>query len=134
MKKIINKAIKTIAGIVVGFGIGLGIASANPVVEQVEVIKEIPVVEYVEKEVSKVDVEFTWVQEGNEQELEGFHLENGDLLTVLTDGSYSIVNESQGIYFFQPVDLGDWDVSLESSTQVEKIIATYMSIKNTGMY
>ena len=125
---------KLVKGLVLAGVLGLGVIIGAGVNKPAEKIVEVPVVEYVEKETPKVDIEFTWVQEGNEQELEGFHLENGDLLTVLTDGSYSIVNESQGIYFFQPVDLGDWDVSLESSIQVEKIIATYISMKNTGMY
>lgn len=125
---------KLVKGLVLAGVLGLGVIIGAGVNKPAEKIVEVPVVEYVEKETPKVDIEFTWVQEGNEQELEGFHLENGDLLTVLTDGSYSIVNESQGIYFFQPVDLGDWDVSLESSNQVEKIIATYISMKNTGMY
>lgn len=53
---------------------------------------------------------------------------------MLTDGSYAIFNGVQKIYTFQPIDLGDWDYSLDSEEKLINIIKTYISMKNTGTF
>lgn len=82
----------------------------------------------------KVGIEYTYYQEGNKQEIDGFYLDDSDLLVMLTDGSYAIFNGVQKIYTFQPVDLGDWDYSLDSEEKLINIIKTYISMKNTGTF
>lgn len=81
-----------------------------------------------------VGIEYTYYQEGNKQEIDGFYLDDSDLLVMLTDGSYAIFNGVQKIYTFQPVDLGDWDYSLDSEEKLINIIKTYISMKNTGTF
>ena len=120
-----------ILAVVLGLGIVLGMNCNKPNQE----IKSVAAAE--EKEVEtkeEVGVEFVWYQEDNTQELEGYYLEAGDTLVELTDGSWAISNIQQNYYVFQPVDLGDWDYSVESPQQLENIIKTYLSIKNTGMF
>lgn len=68
------------------------------------------------------------------QSEEGIHLEEGDVMIELTDGSFAIYNEEKQTYMFQPVELGDWDVPVETMKQLENCIKTYISIKNTGTY
>ena len=58
----------------------------------------------------------------------------GDQFFELNDGSFYIVNTIKGEYIFQPVDLGDWDVKVDNMEQLENIVATYISMKNTGKY
>lgn len=58
----------------------------------------------------------------------------GDQFFELSDGSFYIVNTIKGEYIFQPVDLGDWDVHVDNMEQLENIVATYISMKNTGQY
>ncbi len=82
----------------------------------------------------KIEIEYTYYQEGNKQEIDGFYLDDSDLLVMLTDGSYAIFNGVQKIYTFQPVDLGDWDYSLDSEEKLINIIKTYISMKNTGTF
>lgn len=53
---------------------------------------------------------------------------------MLTDGSYAIYNGQQENYLFQPVNLGDWDYTVDSPQQLENIIKTYISMKNTGKF
>lgn len=60
--------------------------------------------------------------------------EDGDILTELSDGSFIIINEEKNIYEFQPVDLGDWSYELSSKTELDKIVQTYISIKNNGSF
>ena len=82
----------------------------------------------------KVGVAFTWYQEGNNQELEGYYLDDGDIVVEFTDGSWAICNQKENNYIFQPVDLGDWDYTVDNTQQLENIIKTYLSMKNTGMF
>lgn len=60
------------------------------------------------------------------------YLEKGEKYIELSDGSYYIYGN--GNYIFQPVDLGDWDYELETYDDLMKVVNTYLSIKNTGMY
>lgn len=62
------------------------------------------------------------------------HLEKGDVYTELTDGSWIICNETTNTYVFQLIDLGDWNMTLETKQQLENCVKTYVSIKNTGSY
>ena len=107
-------------------------------VVEVEKIVEVPV-EKIVKEVVKapienVGVEYMWYQEGDTQEIDGFYLDDSDMLVMLTDGSYAICNGQKNTYMFQPVNLGDWDYTVENEQQLENIIKTYLSMKNTGLY
>lgn len=116
---------------VFGLGIMLGVNLNKPVqnVEKVAVVEE--------KEVEtqeKVVVEFVWYQEGNVQELDGYYLQDGDMLVELTDGSWAISNLKENTYVFQPVALGDWDYTVDNTQQLENLIKTYLSMKNTGMF
>lgn len=62
-------------------------------------------------------------------------LQTGDKqITDYTDGSWSIVNHADGEYIFQPVDLGDWDYTCKDEEELNKVIATYLSMKNTGTF
>lgn len=90
--------------------------------------------EVVEVENKKVTVEYVWEQQGDEQELDGFYLENGDVVVMLSDESFALMNREKNQYLFLPIDLGDWDYELENETQLENIIKTYLSMKNTGTY
>lgn len=92
-----------------------------------------PTVEYVEKS-ENVDVSFVWEQKGQEQKLDGYYLEDGDIVVEFTDGSFAISNEKTNFHMFQVVDLGDWDYQVDNSQQLENLIKTYLSMKNTGMY
>lgn len=65
---------------------------------------------------------------------DNIYLEEGDVMIELTDGSFAIYNEEKQTYMFQPVELGDWDVPVETAQQLENCLKTYMSIKNTGTY
>ena len=100
---------------------------------KVEKIVEIPVEKVVEK-TENVEIEYVWYQDGDVQELDGFYLEDGDTLVVLTDESYVLMNRKNALYSFQPVDLGDWNYEVENEYQLENIIKTYLSMKNTGLY
>ena len=117
---------------VFGLGVVLGLELNNKVVEKpiekpVEIIEEV----YTTEKVKVVD---TYYQEGTDQKYGDFYLEDGDTLTLLSDGSWSICNKKSNLYIFQPVDLGDWDYELDNAEQLEKIVKTYISIKNTGSY
>ena len=92
--------------IVLGLGVSIG-ASANKL-ERVHVAR----VEY--------------------ESQEDVYLDNGEKYIELSDGSYYIYGN--GRYIFQPVDLGDWDYELETYDDLMKVVNTYLSIKNTGMY
>lgn len=84
--------------------------------------------------VEKVEIDFVWNQKGNTQELEGYQLDDGDRLVELTDGSWSISNTKTNTYIFQPVELGDWDYAVDNAEQLENLIKTYLSMKNTGTF
>lgn len=81
-----------------------------------------------------VEVSTIYEQVGTEQKLDGYYLEDGDIVVEFTDGSWAISNEKTNFHIFQPVDLGDWDYSLDNAQQLENIIKTYLSMKNTGMF
>lgn len=97
-----------VKGLVLAGVLGLGMVIGAGVNKPVEKVVEVPVVEYVEKNIvahqvasdgemqvtyndgtsetlwishpqEKVDVELSWYQEGTEQEVEGFYLDDGDL-------------------------------------------------------
>ena len=57
-----------------------------------------------------------------------------DYTTYYSDGSWSIINDSTKEYIFQPADLADWDYQCKNQDELERLIATYMNIKNTGSY
>lgn len=95
------------------------------------VTEEMPVVE-VKKE--KVEVTEVYYQDGDIQEYEGFYLEDGDTLIMLSDDSFGIANLQKNTFSFQPVDLGDWDYTVDNQQQFENIIKTYLSMKNNGWY
>lgn len=123
MKNLVKKSLKTIAGLVVGVCVGIGIGS--------ELVTE-PVAQVAEE--NKIEVTMTWYQEGNVQELDGYYLEDGDMLVELSNGSWAISNHKNNYYVFQAVELGDWDYQVESPKQLENIIKTYLSMKNNGWY
>lgn len=86
------------------------------------------------KPAQKVEIDFVWNQEGNAQELEGYQLEDGDTVVEFTDGSWSISNTKTNTYIFQPAELGDWDYTVDNAEQLENLIKTYLSMKNTGTF
>lgn len=90
-----------------------------------------PKIEEVHNEIEVVD---TYHQEGTTQKYDGFYLEDGDYLTVLSDGSWAISNEKTNLYIFQPIDLGDWDYQVDNAEQLKNIVDTYISMKNTGEF
>ena len=55
-------------------------------------------------------------------------------VTDYTDGSWSIIDHEKGDYVFQPVDLGDWDYTCKNEEELNKLIDTYLSMKNTGSF
>lgn len=63
-----------------------------------------------------------------------FHLENGDTAIELSDNSFAIYNETTNLYSFTPASMGDWDYKLNNKTELDNIIATYISIANNGTY
>ncbi|MEG1310520.1 MAG: hypothetical protein RSD47_00800 [Romboutsia sp.] len=63
-----------------------------------------------------------------------FKLNKGEVVTEYTDGSFTLVNEKSGLYEFQPCELGDWNYKVKNQTELDKIVKTYLSIKNTGEY
>lgn len=42
-----------------------------------------------------------------------------------TDGSWFICSDTENMYIFQPVELGDWDYEVENREELSKIMATY---------
>ena len=42
-----------------------------------------------------------------------------------TDGSWFICSDTENMYIFQPVELGDWDYEVENREELGKIMATY---------
>ena len=60
--------------------------------------------------------------------------EGNKVITDYSDGSWSVVNEKEGIYVFQPVDLGDWDYECKDMKELKNIISTYLSMKNEGTF
>lgn len=66
------------------------------------------------------------------QSEDGIYIEQGEQYIELSDGSWIIYGN--GNYIFQPVDLGDWDYQVENEQQLENLVKTYISIKNTGKY
>lgn len=42
-----------------------------------------------------------------------------------TDGSWFICSDTENMYVFQPVELGDWDYEVENKEELSKIMATY---------
>lgn len=59
-----------------------------------------------------------------------FYLEDGDIATEYTDGSYTIENEKTNTYIFQPATLGDWDYQLKNKEELNNIVGTYLNIQN----
>ncbi len=122
MKKLINATL--ILGIFfIGFLVGFMVDNAE-VIElkaQIENQKEIEVTE-------------VYYQDGDVQEYEGFYLEDGDTLVMLSDDSFGIANLQKNTFSFQPVEMGDWDYELDNQKQFENIIKTYLSMKNNGYY
>ena len=127
IKKRMDEEMKNLVkGLVLAGVLGLGIiirAGLNKPAEKVEPVAQ-----------EKVVVEFVWYQEGNVQELEGYYLEDGDTVVELTDGSWAISNRKINNYVFQPVELGDWDYTVDNAEQLENLIKTYLSMKNTGTF
>lgn len=118
MKKVI-KGLTLGLVLMVGMNIGLVIGKTKAM-ETIE-----------NRNISVVD---TYEQKGNKQVYKGFHLEDGDKLVILSDDSFAICNEKNNTYVFQPVELGDWDYEVKDSQQLENIIKTYISMKNTGTF
>lgn len=59
-----------------------------------------------------------------------FYLEDGDIATEYTDGSYTIENKKTNTYIFQPATLGDWDYQLKNKEELNNIVDTYLNIQN----
>lgn len=132
MKKLVKGLVK---GLILAGVFAVGVATGTQINNQPvqKVIEQKPV--YIEKEsLENVGVEFVWEQKGDVQELENYYLEDGDIVVEFTDGSWALCNEKENMYVFQPVDLGDWDYHVDNAQQLENIIKTYLSMKNTGMY
>ena len=91
-----------------------------------------------EKEVNtkeeKIIVTEVYKQEKKYSMYKDFYLEKGDILIILSNNSWAICNQEKNIYTFQAMELGDWDYNLNSKEELENIIKTYISIKNTGYY
>ena len=135
IRKELEKVMLVVVVGVVMMIVGLMIGAKNNEVEKiVEVPFEKIVKEVVETPIENVEIEYMWYQEGGVQEIDGFHLDDSDMLVMLTDGSYAICNGQKNTYMFQPVNLGDWDYTVENEQQLENIIKTYLSMKNTGLY
>lgn len=135
IRKELEKVMLVVVVGVVMMIVGLMIGAKNNEVEKiVEVPVEKIVKEVVETPIENVEIEYMWYQEGGVQEIDGFHLDDSDMLVMLTDGSYAICNGQKNTYMFQPVNLGDWDYTVENEQQLENIIKTYLSMKNTGLY
>lgn len=66
------------------------------------------------------------------QSEDGVYIDQGEQYIELSDGSWIIYGN--GNYIFQPVDLGDWDYQVENEEQLENLVKTYISIKNTEKY
>ncbi|MDC4245558.1 hypothetical protein [Clostridium perfringens] len=65
------------------------------------------------------------------QSTEDVKLDEGkEIYTELSDGSYSLENESTNEYTFQPSITGDWDLTASSKEELDNIIQTY--IENTN--
>lgn len=60
--------------------------------------------------------------------------ENNKVITDFTDGSWSVVNEKEGTFVFQPVDMGDWDYNCKDINQLNDVIGTYLNMKNNGEF
>lgn len=62
-------------------------------------------------------------------EVEEIVIENGKEFIELSDGSFGLINREKNIYSFQPVELGDWNLELESAEELNNVITTYLSLK-----
>ena len=82
----------------------------------------------------KITVTEVYKQEKKYSMYKNFYLEKGDILIILSNNSWAICNQEKNIYTFQAMELGDWDYNLNSKEELENIIKTYISIKNTGYY
>lgn len=60
--------------------------------------------------------------------------EGNKTITEFSDGSWSVVNEKEGVYVFQPVDMGDWDYECKDNKELSKVIDTYLAMKNEGTF
>ena len=63
-----------------------------------------------------------------------FITESGNNITEFNNGSFAAVNHETNTYEFTPGECGDWTIEVEGTTELEKVIKTYMSIKNNGYY
>lgn len=59
---------------------------------------------------------------------------DGDVITEYSDGSWSCVNSENGVYEFQPIEMGDWSYVVDTKEQLDNLVATYKNIKEIGMY
>lgn len=63
---------------------------------------------------------------------EGLYLEAGQEYIELSDGSWLI--HGNGEYIFQPIDMGDWNYEADNAEELEKMVKTYMNMKNNGTF
>ena len=56
--------------------------------------------------------------------------EGKEVYRELSDGSYSLENDSTKEYTFQPTCMGDWDIAASSKEELDNMILTY--IENTN--
>lgn len=123
-----NNRVKRIIGIIVllivitgAFIVGRNIANENKAVRNANI-------EQIKNNISK-NIEVTRVLT---QSTNDVYLEEGDMFTEFSDGSYTIENINTGLYLFNTPELGDYIVN--SKEELNNIIETYKSIKEVGYY
>lgn len=59
-----------------------------------------------------------------------FVREDGKREINFSDGSWAIYKESEGIFEFQPISMGDWSYTLKDKEELKKCIENYLYINN----
>jgi len=72
----------------------------------------------------KITVAYTLTESNN------VYIEEGETYTELTNGTWYICNDKTNTYIFQATELGDWDITVNSREDLNKIIDTYLEYHN----
>lgn len=70
----------------------------------------------------------------SEVKIESIENKGDRVITTYTDDSFTCVNLRNNTYSFQPVEMGDWDYETDNINDFNKMLSTYLSIKNKGYY
>ena len=69
-------------------------------------------------------------QRGNVEKVDSWTIE-GDIFTIYSDDSYSVVDEEEKVYYFCPIELNGWKYQATSKEDLENYISNYLQSKNS---